>query len=187
MRRWLSVIPLCLLAVTPAFALEFTCAAPEVASATLTVYPVAASDKDVSLTPYACGQWRFTPTQGGAWLACGQGPLSIGGGWVIAQKFAATDPTVDLRPVYFPPAATTEGETLASVGFNPPELPAGLIQRWELLEDGSPILSKPGRAYDGTAPRPHTYQLRGLLVGAPKKHYLSSETIEAGEVPGDQT
>lgn len=186
MYRMLLVLPFLALSVG-AQALEFTSPVPEVAGAHLTVYPVAASDQDLVLTPYSCGQWRFTPTHKGAWIACGQGPLSIGGGWVIAQQFMAEEAAVELTPVYFPPAAMTEGETLASVGFNPPELPAGLVRRWELLEDGQPILAKPGKVYDSTAPRTHTYQLRGLLVGTPKAHYLSSETIEAGEAPGDQT
>lgn len=159
-------------------------------SATLTAYPVGASDFEVPLRVSYLGDldsyiWQFKAVvpakyQTGDWIVYGQGA-----GQAVAFTFKIQNGSVGtLTPVPFPKPTSQDGNTLSSVGFNPPAVALQGIT-WEILVDGTPIAN---HSLDPAPPtKLRTYMLRGTLPGAPKGHYLLSDSAEVLPDPGSKT
>lgn len=156
-------------------------------------YPVAASDYEVPVTCTYLGDldvylWQFKAAVPdrylkGDWILYGQGA-----GQVVAQRFTVQPgATLALSPVPFPKPKLTDGQSLATLTIVPPAVDPTVIVRFEMLRDGQVILSQPGSVPAASPATPHTYLLRGILVGSPKAHEIRSDSAEVTFEEGDKT
>lgn len=146
----------------------------------LTAYPVGASDLEMRVWCTYLGNldvyiWQFNAPipekyRAGDWILYGQGA-----GYVVAQKFKLQNgATLAFVPAFFEAPLrifTAEG---TQVQYRPPEFPADVVVRWEVLKDGVPIPTGPdGKpAKESELEGTSATQIRGVLAGGPKAHYI---------------
>ncbi len=162
-------------------------------SAALTAYPVGASDFEVPLKVSYLADldvyvWQFKAAipaqyQVGDWVVYGQGA-----GQVVAFRFQLSDGAIGkLQPVPFPKPVLAQGQTLSTLTIDAPAVDPSAIVRFEMLRDGQVILSQPGSIPTAGPAMPHTFLLRGVLVGGPKDHFILSDAAEVTFDLGDRT
>ena len=160
-------------------------------TATLTAYPVGASDFEVPVKCAYLGDldtyvWQFKATvpekyQSGDWILYGQNS-----GEAVAFTFTLKDGAVGTltpAPIPAPKITDTPGAAYATASFTPPAVALQGVT-WEVLTNGQP---GGGQLDDRPVTETRTYQLRGTLPGAPKAHYLTTSAVEITPEPGSAT
>lgn len=164
--------------------------------ATLTAYPVGASDFEVPVRCAYLGDfgvyvWQFRAVvpahyQTVDWILAGYAH-----GLVVAQKFTIQNgATLALAPIPWaaPAVAPRMPAQDVTVNYDPPPLDPAVVLRWEVLQDGKPLpLDASGNGVGGTLDRVRTTGLRAVLAGTPKAHYLTGPALEITPDLGDRT
>ena len=158
-------------------------------TATLTAYPVAASDFEVPVRCAYLGDldtyvWQFKAEvpakyQTGDWILYGQTA-----GEAVAFTFTLKDGAVGTltpAPIPAPTITDTPGAAYATASFTPPGVALQSAITWEVLTNGQP---GGGPLDNRPVTETRTYQLRGTLPGAPKQHYITTSAVEITPEPG---
>ncbi|MEW5763686.1 MAG: hypothetical protein AB1824_01805 [Acidobacteriota bacterium] len=162
-------------------------------AATLTAYPVAASDFEVPVRCAYLGDldtyvWQFKAhvpeaLKTGDWILYGQGP----GGLTVCQHiWLAPGTTGALAPVTWEQGEVWNVGDGATTTFPKPAIEESLVARWEILVDGKPVAPDAGGLMPPMAGA-RTVQLRAVLAGSPLHHELLGPMLRLEFAEGRDT